>query len=319
VRTTHTIFGGFALATVIACGSVRDNRQHDAAIDDTNGGPDVLSGPPNLTVEPLTHDFGPVSLSATSTPFTVTFKNSGAESATGCTAPARSGANPTEFEITADTCGTADLAGGASCTVGVSAKPTLDGIRTMTLSRTCTAGGTATTTADGYVVNRPMYIFVTSAMTSGNLGGLAGADAKCAAAGAAGSQSGPKNRTWKALISQKTGTQTDAKDRFVWTGPLYDMSGQIVTRNPSVWPWAATGTGGTTARDENNVTAGSYTWTGSTIDGVAAPADCNGWADGTTAFNGRAGETGSFPGSGWFDSFNNGCSDTFFALYCVSQ
>jgi hypothetical protein len=277
------------------------------------------SGPANLVVSPLTHEFGPVALQGTSSAATFTFTNAGAEPATGCSAPATSGGTPAEFAIASDTCGTMDLAGGASCTVQVTAKPTADGALTMTLSRTCTAGGTASTTVNGLTANRPMYIFATSTQSTGNLGGLAGADATCNTVAAAGSQSGPKNKTWKALISQKTGTQVDAKDRFVWTGPLYDMSGQMVTRNPSVWPWAATGTGGTTGRDENNVTAGSYTWTGSTIDGVAALADCSGWTDGTNSFNGRAGETGSFPSSGWFDSFNNSCSDTFFSLYCVSQ
>lgn len=78
-------------------------------------------------------------------------------------------------------------------------------------------------------------------------------------------------------------------------------------------------TGGNTRRTEKNEVAGSYTWTGSTIDGVAAASDCNGWTDDTTAFTPRAGETAYFPNTQWFDSFNAGCSDTFYALYCVSQ
>jgi hypothetical protein len=303
----------------MGCGEVKGHLP-DASVLDGNAGIDAAPmGPAHLAVSPLTYEFGPVALLGTSTAATFTFMNTGAEPATGCSAPMKTGATPAEFAIASDTCGTSDLAGGASCTVQVTAKPTADGARTMTLTRTCSVGGTASTTADSLTANRPMYIFVTSTQSNGNLGGLAGADAKCATAGATGTQSAPKNKTWKALISVKTGTQVNAKDRFVWTGPLFDLSGQMTTRNPSVWPWAATGTGGTTRRDENNVTAGSYTWTGSTIDGLAALADCNGFTDGTSAFNGRAGETASFPNTAWFDSFNNGCADTFFSLYCVSQ
>jgi hypothetical protein len=288
--------------------------EHDSAIADA-----ASSDPPKLTVSPSTFEFGPVALASPSSPATFTFSNSGGQPATGCSAPQKSGDHASEFQITSDSCGTMDLGAGTSCTVQVTAKPTVDGLRTMTLSRSCAAGGMASTAANGIAVNRPMFIFVTTAETNGDLGGLTGADARCNTAGTAGSASGPKQKMWKALLSQRTGGVVNAKDRFVWTGPLFDMTGQMVTRNPSVWPWAATGTGGATRRTEDNVVAGSYAWTGSTIDGIAAPADCNGWTDGTTAFNGRAGETASFPNTAWFDSFNNGCSDTFFSLYCVSQ
>jgi hypothetical protein len=310
-----------AVLAAAACGEVDEHRHLDGGTGDTNGSADAAPmGPAMLTVTPMAHEFGPVAINGTSAVFKVTFKNTGGDPAMGCTAPTKGGLHPGEFTLTNDTCGTAELAGGASCTVDVVAKPTIDGIRTMTISRTCTAGGTATTTSNGYVVNRPMFIFSTSAETNGNLGGLAGADAKCAAAAATGSVSAPKALQWKALISQKTGTQVDAKDRIVWTGPLYDISGTVVTFDPSTWPWVGPASGGSNIRKtESGGVSGSYTWTGTAVDGTATTADCNGWVDGTQAHVGTAGETGNFPAANWINSFNNGCSDTFFALYCVSQ
>lgn len=70
---------------------------------------------------------------------------------------------------------------------------------------------------------------------------------------------------------------------------------------------------------ENGTLGGSYAWTGSTLDGVASPADCNAWTDGTNAFNGRVGETTFISSSTWIDSFTNQCSGTSYALYCISQ
>ena len=332
VWTTWGRWAGLAalVSAAAACGRVEaevdasmlvDARVDiDAHVGIDGGVPDASSAEPaRLEVAPLTFEFGPVALVGSSSPATFTFTNTGGQTATGCSAPQKSGDHASEFQITTDACGTMDLPAGGTCAVQVTARPTMDGLRTMTLSRSCTGGGMASTAVNGIAVNRPMFIFVTTAEGTGNMGGLIGADARCNTAGAAGSASGPKQKMWKALLSQRTGTIVNAKDRFVWTGPLFDMTGQMVTRNPSVWPWAATGTGGTTRRTEDNALAGSYAWTGSTIDGVAAPADCSGWTDGTTAFNGRAGETASFPNTAWFDSFNNGCSDTFFSLYCVSQ
>ena len=277
-------------------------------------------GPAALAVLPLAHQYGPVAVSGSSPPKMFTFSNTGAEPATGCSAPQKAGAHATDFDITSDACGTTDLAGGASCAVQVSAKPTMAGARTMTLTRTCTVGGTASTTANAIVVNEPMYAFVTAAETNGNLGGLSGADTKCQTAGAAGTVSGPKNKTWKALLSQTTTTVVNAKDRFVWSGPVYGMNGAILVPNPSSWPWSAlTSNLSAINLTQNGDAGGSYAWTGTQLDGTASAADCNGWTADTNAFMGRVGETTFISSSSWVDSYSNGCSDTFFALYCISQ
>lgn len=320
MRTSHGWVAGLAVTALGAgCGTVTAKPDAGGGSGDADGAIDGPSGSASLAVMPLTQEFGPVALAASSAPVTFTFTNTGTGPATGCAAPEKTGDAPSEFEITNDTCGTSDLAGGASCTVQVAAKPTVNGIRTMTLSRTCATGGTASTVADALAVNRPMYIFVTSTETNGNLAGLAGADGRCATHAANGTATGPLGKTWKALLSQSTGTVVHAKDRFVWTGPLYDMNNALVTRDPSVWPWVSAGTGGTTRRTENNTVAGSYTWTNTMANGLAFGADCNAWASNLGSVNGRAGETASFPGEGWISSFTNACDSNFFGLYCVSQ
>lgn len=307
---------------LLACGSVAAPKQ-DAGTG-TDG--DMSDAPPGgsatLAVEPLTHQFGPVAVSGSSSSATFTFMNTGSGTATGCTAPVKAGANADDFAIVMDNCGTSDLPGGGSCTVTLQARPTATGVRTMTLSRTCTNGGTASTTADEIMVNRPMYIFITGISFDGNLGGITGADNICNMLGTTGSVSTPLNRTWKALLSKSTGGVVNAKDRFTWTGPMLDLGGKTVTKDPSVWPWVDAGEGSKIAVNQNGGGPDdSYVWTGSTIDGVTKGAgnDCNGWTDATNNFNGWSGQTSNFPAKDWIDSFSTTCPSANYGLYCIGE
>jgi hypothetical protein len=106
---------------------------------------------PSLAWTPLTKNFGSINVGSSSSTQTFTLTNSGTASATGCSAPSLT--NTTDFTINTDNCGTADLAGSsATCTVIVQANPTTSGAKTATLSRTCSFGGTASTTTDQIVV-----------------------------------------------------------------------------------------------------------------------------------------------------------------------
>lgn len=298
---------------------VADAAPADAGPD---AGPDA-GGAPQVTVSPSSYEFGPVPLSSTSATATFTFTNYGAASATGCSVPTLGGANAGDFTIAADNCGTSELAGGGGfCTVMVTVTPSVVGLRTTTLSRTCSVGGIASTAANGIAVNRPMYIFISSVSYTGDIGGLEGADDLCNTLGEAGTLSGPMNKTWKALLSKATGGVVNAKDRFVWTGPIFDLGGKMVTQDPSTWPWVDAGANSKIAVNESGGGPDdSYVWTGSTLAGLAKGEayDCNNWSDGTSNYNGWSGETGSFPAGSWFDSFGNGCGDPWFGLYCVSQ
>ena len=97
---------------------------------------------------------------------------------------------------------------------------------TITAASAIALSATAVT-AQAQEPQPPMGFFVTSTMHSGNLGGLAGADAECQRLGAA---AGAANRTWRAYISTQ-GTQAvpavNARDR-IGNGPWYNAAGVMV-------------------------------------------------------------------------------------------
>src|SRR5262245_24341653 len=83
-------------------------------------------------------------------------------------------------------------------------------------------------------------IFLTSIAYDGDLGGLDGADALCQLHADNGKLTQPLGRTWKALLS--IDAIVDARNRVVWRGPLYDVTGLLVTNDPGAWPWVQDGT-----------------------------------------------------------------------------
>ena len=106
---------------------------------------------PSLAWSLLTHNFGSVDAGADSTTQVFTLTNSGTGNATTCGLTSLS--NATDFTITADTCGLNNISSsGGSCAVTVKANPSSAGLKTATLSRTCTVGGTIATTTDGLTV-----------------------------------------------------------------------------------------------------------------------------------------------------------------------
>jgi alpha-tubulin suppressor-like RCC1 family protein len=118
----------------------------------TNGITATASGA-SLAFSPTSFDFRKVQLrspNASSAVFTLS--NAGPGVASGCSAPALSGNQSSDYTIDGDGCGTASLAANSSCTVTVRPGPTSTGSRTATLSRVCTSGGTASTTANGIQV-----------------------------------------------------------------------------------------------------------------------------------------------------------------------
>jgi hypothetical protein len=75
---------------------------------------------------------------------------------------------------------------------------------------------------------QPMRFFVTSETGTGNLGGLAGADARCQRlAQAAGA---PANRTWRAYLSTQGAGAVNARDR-IGTGPWHNAKGTQIAAN----------------------------------------------------------------------------------------
>jgi outer membrane protein assembly factor BamB len=112
---------------------------------DTTSGSLVAYGLPlpgaALNVSPtFPSDFGTVVDGTSSFPMTFTVSNFGG-SATTVVTDTLTGADPTQFHVTADTCAQRVLAGGASCTVDVVFAPTLPGVRTATLAVNAATGG----------------------------------------------------------------------------------------------------------------------------------------------------------------------------------
>ena len=74
-----------------------------------------------------------------------------------------------------------------------------------------------------------MSFFVTSSGSGhgGNLGGLAGADARCQALAAV---AGAGDKTWRAYLSTQGRNAVDARDR-IGRGPWYNANGVMIARN----------------------------------------------------------------------------------------
>jgi hypothetical protein len=85
----------------------------------------------------------------------------------------------------------------------------------------------ATVSAQGQDSKPPLGFFITSSTHSGNLGGLAGADADCQRLAAA---AGAGNRTWRAYLSTHATTSVpavNARDR-IGNGPWYNANGVMI-------------------------------------------------------------------------------------------
>lgn len=81
----------------------------------------------------------------------------------------------------------------------------------------------------GAAATQSMTFFVTSAGSGqgGNLGGLAGADARCQALA---SVAGAGNLTWRAYLSTQGPNAINARDR-IGSGPWYNAKGTMIARN----------------------------------------------------------------------------------------
>ena len=129
---------------------------------------------------------------------------------------------------------------------------------------------------------KEMTFFVTSANPGkgGNLGGLAGADAHCAALAKA---AGAPDRGWRAYLSTQGSNLTDpnfvnARDR-IGTGPWQNAKGEVIARNVEELHSPASNLNKDTALDEKGQRVNNRTdkpikhdiLTGSRPDGTAFP------------------------------------------------
>ena len=158
-------------------------------------------------------------------------------------------------------------------------------------------------------------IFVTSTSNhTGNLGGLTGADAICAARAASGGLPG----TFKAILSSDS---ESAKDRLVITGAVYNnhpSPGLVAANAAALWSGSI---GAAPRYDEYGTMQAQEAWTGSSGLGVTASGmTCNSWSTDSSGFNGNAGYP-SATNSQWLDHalFTMTYCGYLKRLYCISQ
>jgi hypothetical protein len=149
---------------------------------------------------------------------------------------------------------------------------------------------------------------VTGGVYTGNLGGVAGADAKCQARAAAAGLSG----VFKAWIS--TATNSPGKDFIRSPAPYVMPNGGVVAMS---WPDLVSGVlhQGISLTETETVFGGPGVWTGTTPQGVSSSPDCVGW---TSALDsGTYGQASSY-NQVWTIGNTSGCA-ALLGLYCFEQ
>jgi hypothetical protein len=158
-------------------------------------------------------------------------------------------------------------------------------------------------------------IFITNERFTGNLGGLAGGDAKCATAATAAGLNGH----WKAWLSTTT---VNAIDRISDVGPWVDLQGTTIFAGKSALV-SATGPATSLWYDERGGFLPSHNiWTGTGFDGtyqwgvIMAP-PCDEWTSASMQGGARIGQVGS-NGAGWTSYAGTTC-DQLAHLICLEQ
>jgi len=145
----------------------------------------------------------------------------------------------------------------------------------------------------------PLYIFVTNGSWNGNLGGFAGADAKCNADTAKNSLAVPSGTTWKAMLDGNNATIS---------GQVYkNISDQTI----------ATATGGNlvgSANIQNAIGSSGYAWTG-----AGNSSACSNWSSNSSSLYAAYGDADAVNDDYWSDSEPDPCSTSGNKLYCVQQ
>lgn len=153
-------------------------------------------------------------------------------------------------------------------------------------------------------------LFATSNMYNGNLGGLAGADAKCNAAATTANLTG----NYKALLSDSS---SPASSRLAFFGPIVNTSGQPLANSGAD---LYDGTLQNPIRTEYNLPpSASQAWAGTNSGGGSVASNCANWTSSTPSSpTGGLSAISAYSTPSWIASATGDCS-TANALYCVSQ
>lgn len=154
-------------------------------------------------------------------------------------------------------------------------------------------------------------IFKSSRTYTGNLGGLAGADAECQELAVAAGLPG----TWKAMLSDAT---ESARSRISFMTFLRNGSKNInVVALSSFSLWMSGRINSTIILDERDQPASGDVWTGSSQAGVAlAGGNCNNWSSDSAELVGGVGRGEDL--AQWLQHSDAACSEQRH-LYCIDQ
>jgi len=158
--------------------------------------------------------------------------------------------------------------------------------------------------------SRKRIVFVTSQSFDGNLGGIAGADAKCMAAAAG--QTALSGKTFRAWVSSSSASPASS---FTSDGAFVTVGGDRIA---DTFNNLREGTLMTKITSETGASISTPVWTGTDENGYdEADADCNGW---TSADAGGDGTQSSSDTIQWYWSSSGMTScDHQAALYCFEQ
>lgn len=156
----------------------------------------------------------------------------------------------------------------------------------------------------------PQRLFISTEIFEGNLGGLAGADAKCQASAVAAGRGG----NWRALLSDET---IAASTRLTFFDDVYDFAEQELLRPTSSTDWPFLPDGALV-----HVTASAVTlddpqaWSGTRLDGTATTFACEDWSSSSLIKFGTVGSGEA--GVQWLEDFDGSCASPH-RLYCLEQ
>jgi len=158
-------------------------------------------------------------------------------------------------------------------------------------------------------------VFVSSLDYTGNLGGVAGADAKCQALADQSTNARIKGHTFQAWVST---SMSPVSGRFTHGSQPYVLGDATVVA--ADWNELTKGSlsNGIDLDELGNTRMNSVAWTGTTSNGANyAGQGCGDWTVGVAGTKGVYGNVGG-TGSGWSSSSINDCSNSN-ALYCFEK
>ena len=152
----------------------------------------------------------------------------------------------------------------------------------------CTASILDIAAEDGVNACGSSFVFTTTGLHSGNLGGIEGGDAICQAAAEEAGRTG----TWTAWLSADSVNARDRLSDAGAVGPFVNTAGGLVATNLTD---LTNGDISAFIRDENGNSSSStfVVWTGTAPDGTSTGENCSNWTSSSSTSGGTAGHRSS--------------------------